>query len=401
VALPVFEYKGKSVSGTVVQGNLRAKSRADLERMLRANRILVSSVSRKPSDLNIRIGTGIKKIHVSRFTRQFATMIGAGLPMVQCLDILAQQMEAPEMRKIVGEIKESVQSGTTLSEAMRKHKKVFDDLYVNMVEAGEVGGALDTILVRLANYREKADQLARKVKGALVYPVVVSIVAIGVTIAMLKFIVPVFAKMFSDLGAELPEPTLIILGLSDFINDYFWVMILGALTIVTAVKLYGKTSKGRLNLDRIKLMLPAVGTLIRKSSVARFSRTLGTLISSGVSILDALDTTARTAGNRVVHDAIKKATVAIAEGDTITGPLKDSGVFPPMVIQMISVGEKTGGLDDMLNKIADFYDEEVDAAVTALTSMIEPAVIVVMGAVIGGILISMYLPMFDIIGKIN
>jgi type IV pilus assembly protein PilC len=399
--LPVFEYKGKSVSGTVVQGNLRAKSRADLERMLRANRILVSSVSRKPSDLNIRIGTGIKKSHVSRFTRQFATMIGAGLPMVQCLDILAQQMEAPEMRKIVGEIKESVQSGTTLSEAMRKHKKVFDDLYVNMVEAGEVGGALDTILVRLANYREKADQLARKVKGALVYPVVVSIVAIGVTIAMLKFIVPVFAKMFSDLGAELPEPTLIILGLSDFINDYFWVMILGALTIVTAVKLYGKTSKGRLNLDRIKLMLPAVGTLIRKSSVARFSRTLGTLISSGVSILDALDTTARTAGNRVVHDAIKKATVAIAEGDTITGPLKDSGVFPPMVIQMISVGEKTGGLDDMLNKIADFYDEEVDAAVTALTSMIEPAVIVVMGAVIGGILISMYLPMFDIIGKIN
>jgi type IV pilus assembly protein PilC len=399
--LPVFEYKGKSVSGTVVQGNLKAKSRADLERMLRSNRILVTSVSRKPSDLNIRIGTGIKKIHISRFTRQFATMIGAGLPMVQCLDILSQQMEAPELRKIVGEVKESVQSGTTLSEALRKHKKVFDDLYVNMVEAGEVGGALDTILVRLANYREKADALARKVKGALVYPIVVSIVATGVTIAMLKFIVPVFAKMFSDLGAELPEPTLIILGLSDFINDYFWFMILGAAAVFAAVKLYGRTSKGRLNLDRFKLVLPAVGTLIRKSSVARFSRTLGTLISSGVSILDALDTTARTAGNRVVHDAIKKATVAIAEGDTITGPLKESGVFPPMVVQMISVGEKTGGLDEMLNKIADFYDEEVDAAVTALTSMIEPVVIVVMGAVIGGILIAMYLPMFDIIGKIG
>ena len=399
--MPVFEYKGKSVSGTVVQGNLKAKNRMDLERMLRANRILVTSVSKKPSDLNIRIGTGIKKIHISRFTRQFATMIGAGLPMVQCLDILAEQMEAPEMRKIVSEVKESVQSGTTLSEAMRKHKKVFDDLYVNMVEAGEVGGALDTILVRLANYREKADALARKVKGALVYPVVVSIVAIGVTIAMLKFIVPVFAKMFSDLGAELPEPTLIILGLSDFINDYFWFMILGVLALVAAVKLYGRTSKGRLNLDKLKLMLPAVGNLIRKSSVARFSRTLGTLISSGVSILDALDTTARTAGNRVVHDAIKKATVSIAEGDTITGPLKESGVFPPMVIQMISVGEKTGGLDEMLNKISDFYDEEVDAAVTALTSMIEPVVIVVMGAVIGGILIAMYLPMFDVIGKIG
>ncbi len=235
--MPVFEYKGKSVSGTVVQGNLKAKSRVDLERMLRSNRILVTSVSRKPSDLNIRIGTGIKKIHISRFTRQFATMIGAGLPMVQCLDILSQQMEAPELRKIVGEVKESVQSGTTLSEALRKHKKVFDDLYVNMVEAGEVGGALDTILVRLANYREKADALARKVKGALVYPIVVSIVAIGVTIAMLKFIVPVFAKMFSDLGAELPGPTQIILGLSDFNNDYFLIMVLGAIAVFTAADL--------------------------------------------------------------------------------------------------------------------------------------------------------------------
>lgn len=399
--MPVFEYKGKSVSGTAVQGNLKAKNRAELERMLRANRILVTSVSKKPSDLNIRIGTGIKKVHISRFTRQFATMISAGLPMVQCLDILAQQMEAPEMRKIVGEVKESVQSGTTLSEALRKHKKVFDDLYVNMVEAGEIGGALDTILVRLANYREKADSLARKVKGAMVYPIVVSIVALGVTIAMLKFIVPVFAKMFSDLGAELPGPTQVILGFSDFINDYFSYMILGIVALVVAVKLYGRTSKGRLNIDRFKLMVPAIGTLIRKSSVARFSRTLGTLISSGVSILDALDTTARTAGNRVVHDAIKKATISIAEGDTITGPLKESGVFPPMVVQMISVGEKTGGLDEMLNKIADFYDEEVDAAVTALTSLIEPVVIVVMGAVIGGILIAMYLPMFDIIGKID
>jgi type IV pilus assembly protein PilC len=310
-------------------------------------------------------------------------------------------MEAPELRRRVGEIKESVQSGTTLSEALRKHKKVFDDLYVNMVEAGEVGGALDTILVRLANYREKADALARKVKGAMVYPIVVSIVAVGVTLAMLKFIVPVFAKMFSDLGASLPTPTLMVLNLSDFINDYFWLMILGAVGAFAVVKLYGRTTNGRLRLDQIKLMIPLIGTLIRKSSVARFARTLGTLISSGVSILDALDTTAKTAGNRVVQDAIKKATVSIAEGDTITGPLKECGVFPPMVVQMISVGEKTGGLDEMLSKIADFYDEEVDAAVSALTSMIEPVVIVIMGAVIGGILIAMYLPMFDIIGKIG
>lgn len=399
--MPVFEYKGKSVSGAVVQGHLKARDKGELERILRGNRILVTSVSRKPSDLNIKIGTGIKKIHISRFTRQFATMIGAGLPMVQCLDILAQQMEAAELRKIVAEVRESVQSGTTLSEALRKHRKVFDDLYVNMVEAGEVGGALDTILVRLANYREKADALARKVKGAMVYPAIVSIVAIGVTLAMLKFIVPTFAKMFSDLGAELPEPTQIVLAFSDFINDYFWFMILGFVGLIVAINLYGRTSTGRLNIDKFKLRLPAIGTLIRKSSVARFSRTLGTLISSGVSILDALDTTAKTAGNRVVHDAIKKATVSIAEGDTITGPLKDSGVFPPMVIQMISVGESTGGLDEMLNKIADFYDEEVDAAVSTLTSMIEPVVIVIMGVIIGGILIAMYLPMFDIIGKIG
>jgi type IV pilus assembly protein PilC len=399
--LPVFEYKGKSASGAAVQGQTKARNRGELERMLRSNRILVSSISRKPSDINIKIGTGIKKIHISRFTRQFATMIGAGLPMVQCLDILAEQMEAPEFRKIIAQIKESVQSGTTLSEALRKHKKVFDDLYVNMVEAGEIGGALDTILVRLANYREKADALARKVKGALVYPVVVTIVALGATIGMLKYIVPTFAKMFSDLGAQLPGPTLFVLALSDWINSHFGVIIFSALGLVVAYKLIGRTDKGRFQIDSAKLKIPMIGTLIRKTAVARFSRTLGTLLSSGVSILDALDTTAKTAGNRVVHDAIKKATVSIAEGDTITAPLKESGVFPPMVVQMISVGEKTGGLDEMLTKIADFYDEEVDAAVAALTSMIEPVVIVVMGAVIGGILIAMYLPMFDIIGQIN
>jgi type IV pilus assembly protein PilC len=328
-------------------------------------------------------------------------MIGAGLPMVQCLDILAEQMEAAELRKIVADVKESVQGGTTLSEALRKHKKVFDDLYVNMVEAGEVGGALDTILVRLANYREKADALTRKVKGAMVYPILVSIVAISATLGMLKWIVPTFAKMFHDLGAQLPGPTVAVLNISKFVNDYFVYMIAAIVVAIVAYKMIGRTPNGRLQIDKMKLRIPAIGTLIRKSSVARFSRTLGTLISSGVSILDALDTTARTAGNRVVHDAIKKASLSIAEGDTITGPLKESGVFPPMVIQMISVGEKTGGLDDMLNKIADFYDDEVDAAVAALTSMIEPVVIVVMGAVIGGILIAMYLPMFDIIGQIN
>ena len=399
--MPVFEYKGKTVTGSQVEGELKVKDRAELERILRRNKILVDKVNRKASQVSIKIGSGVKKIHVSRFTRQFATMIGAGLPMVQCLDILSKQMDSQEFCKIIGEIKESVSSGSTLSEAMSKHKKVFDELYVNMVEAGEMGGALDTILVRLANYREKADALTRKVKGALVYPAVVSIVATGVTIAMLTFIVPIFAKMFSNLGAELPAPTQVVLQISEFIQSYFLVMLGVVVAGIVGLRMMLKNEEGRFQFDKFMLKTPIFGDLIRKSAVARFTRTLGTLIQSGVTILDALEITAKTAGNKVLQRAIKKSVVSIAEGDTITNPLKESGVFPPMVIQMIGVGEKTGGLDDMLSKIADFYDEEVDAAVHALTSMIEPMVIVLMGIVIGGILIAMYLPMFDIIGKIS
>jgi type IV pilus assembly protein PilC len=399
--LPVFTYKGKTLAGTLVSGELKAKNRGDLERTLRSKKILVSSVSTKPSQINLRIGTGIKKIHISRFTRQFATMIGAGLPMVQCLEILSQQMESVELRRVVGEVKESVQAGTTLAEALSRHKKVFDDLYVNMVDAGEIGGALDTILVRLAVYREKADALARKVKGAMVYPAVVMTVAIAVTFIMLTYIVPIFAKMFAGFGAELPAPTRIVLSLSGFIRSNILTGLGLLVALIIAYRYYSKTPSGRLNIDRVKLKVPLLGDLIRKSAIARFSRTLSTLISSGVSILDALDITARASGNRVIHDAIKKSVLSIAEGETITRPLKDSKVFPPMVIQMISVGEKTGGLDEMLSKIADFYDEEVDAAVAALTSIIEPVIIVFMGIVIGGILIAMYLPMFDIIGQIS
>ncbi len=399
--MPVFEYKGKTVTGSPIEGELKAKDRAELERILRRNKVLVDKISRKPSQINIKFGSGIKKVHISRFTRQFATMIGAGLPMVQCLDILSKQMDSPEFRRIIAEIKDSVSSGSTLSEAMKKHTKAFDDLYVNMVEAGEMGGALDTILVRLAGYREKADSLARKIKGAMVYPAVVSVVAIGATVAMLTFIVPVFAKMFSGLGAELPGPTQMVLNLSQLLQR-FYPIILGAIVAgFIALRLTLKNDQGRLYFDKFMLKTPIFGDLIRKAAVARFTRTLGTLIQSGVTILDALEITAKTAGNRVLQVAIKKSVISIAEGDTITSPLKESGVFPPMVIQMISVGEKTGGLDEMLSKIADFYDEEVDAAVSALTGLIEPVVIVVMGAVIGGILIAMYLPMFDIIGKIN
>lgn len=399
--MPVYEYKGKTLAGALVQGELTAGSREELERVLRQNRILVSSIRKKPAELKIKIGTGIKKVDISRFTRQFATMIGAGLPMVQCLEILATQMESKELCHIISQVKESVQGGSTLAEALGRHPKVFDHLYVNMVEAGEMGGALDTILVRLAVYREKADALVRKVKGAMVYPTVVAVVAIGVTIAMLTFIVPVFAKMFGGLGAELPKPTQIVLGISNFLKGYFLYLVLGTFAFVAGFIYWVRTESGRAMFDAGLLKAPIFGNLVRKSSVARFTRTLGTLISSGVSILDALEITAKTAGNVVIAKAIRKSVLSIAEGDTITAPLKETGVFPPMVTQMISVGEKTGGLDEMLNKIADFYDEEVDQAVSALTSLIEPVIIVFMGAIIGGILIAMYLPMFDIIGKIG
>jgi type IV pilus assembly protein PilC len=398
--MPVFEYKGKTLAGAVVQGELAAGNRDELERLLRQNRILVSSIRKKPAELKIKLGTGIKKVDISRFTRQFATMIGAGLPMVQCLEILGTQMENKELCRIISEVKESVQGGSTLSEALGRHPKVFDHLYVNMVEAGELGGALDTILVRLAVYREKSDALVRKVKGAMVYPSVVVFAAIGATIAMLTFVVPTFAKMFGSLGAELPKPTLIILGISNFLRTNILFIFLGIVASAAGFIYWVRTESGRAIFDAFLIKSPVFGNLVRKSSVARFTRTLGTLLASGVSILDAMEITARTAGNVVVANAIKKSVLSIAEGDTITAPLKETGVFPPMVTQMISVGEKTGGLDEMLQKIADFYDEEVDEAVSALTSLIEPLIIVVIGAIIGGILIAMYLPMFDIIGKI-
>jgi type IV pilus assembly protein PilC len=399
--VPIFEYKGKTVSGRQVQGERKAKNKAEVERYLRRNKILANQISKKPSEIRIKIGSGIKKIAISRFTRQFATMIGAGLPMVQCLEILANQLDSPEFRKIAAKVKEDVQSGSTLSEALSKHKKIFDDLYVNMVEAGEIGGALDTILVRLANYREKADRLARKVKGALVYPIVVAIVAIGVTFAMLTFIVPVFAKMFAGLGAELPGPTQMVLDMSNFLRSNLVTIAVLVIAGAVAFRFALKNPDFAYKFDNFKLHMPLLGDLIRKNAISRFTRTLSTLLSSGVSILDALDITAKTSGNLVIQKAIRKSMYSIAEGETITQPLRDSGVFPPMVTQMISVGEKTGGLDEMLARIADFYDEEVDAAVAALTSIIEPVIIVVMGGVIGAILIAMYLPMFDIIGKIS
>ena len=399
--MPVFGYKGKTLGGATVSGELQAKSQTELQKILRSNKILVSSITRKSSPINIRMGGRIKKVHISRFTRQFATMIGAGLPLIQCLEILSQQSDSQQLREIIDKVRQSVQSGSTLADALSRHKKAFDDLYVSMVDAGEIGGALDQILLRLAAYREKADALARKVKGALAYPSVIVTVAIGVTFVMLTYIVPIFAKMFQGLGAELPAPTQMVLNLSAFLKGNILTGLILFVALFIFYRWYSKTDKGRLLIDKVKLRTPLLGSLLRKTAISRFTRTLGTLIQSGVSILDALEITAKTAGNRVIHDAIKRSVVSIAEGETITHPLKETGVFPPMVTQMIAVGEKTGGLDEMLQKIADFYDEEVDAAVAALTSIIEPVIIVLMGLVIGGILIAMYLPMFEIIGAIS
>ncbi|MBI4364079.1 MAG: type II secretion system F family protein, partial [Candidatus Latescibacteria bacterium] len=336
------------------------------------------------------------------FTRQFATMINAGLPLVQCLDILSKQTEKPEFRHVIAQVMRDVEAGTTLAEALGKkdHSKVFDELFVNMVEAGEAGGILDNILQRLATYIEKAEALKRKIKGAMVYPAVVLTVAVLATSFMLIFIIPTFARMFTGFGAELPLPTKIVMGLSSFLRAYWWAMLAGIFGVVVGLQRYYKTEKGHMQIDALLLKIPVLGDVLRKGAVARFTRTLATLISSGVPILNGLEITARTSGNRVIQAAIMAARASIREGETIAAPLRQATVFPPMVVQMISVGEETGALDDMLTRIADFYDDEVDTAVDSLTSLIEPIMIVVMGTIVGGMVVAMYLPMFKLINVV-
>ncbi|RKZ35029.1 type II secretion system F family protein [bacterium] len=399
--MPIFEYSGRTASGQSVSGALEAKSKQELISLLRKQRVIVTKVKKKPKQMDIVIGSGVKSVEISRFTRQFAVMIEAGLPLVQCLDILATQTPNKIFGKKLADIRDSVSSGSTLANAMAKHKKIFDDLYVNMVEAGEVGGALETILKRLADYREKSDTIRRKVKGALTYPAIVSGMLVLIAWVMLTFIVPIFAGMFESLGAELPKPTQIVINISNWLKSNMILLIAIMISIFVAYKLLMKNQKTRFYLDLVKLRMPVFGPLVRKTAVARFSRTLSTLQQSGVNIIDALNITSKTAGNSVLEKAIKDAIISISQGETITAPLEESKVFPPMVIQMINVGEKTGNMDEMLARVADFYDEEVDAAVEALTSLIEPIMTVVMGIVVGGLLIAMYLPMFDIIGKIK
>ncbi len=398
-----FVWKGRTPAGEIMSGELAAQNKQELINQLRRRRILITSVAEKSAgsrEIRLRPPRVTTK-ELSVVTRQFATMINAGLPLVQCLSILAQQADNPYFKKVISEVMGNVETGMTLAEALAKHPNVFSRLYINMVEAGESGGVLDTIFQRLAVYLEKAEALRRKVKGAMTYPAVVLFVAVGATSFMLLFIIPTFAKMFADFGGTLPMPTQIVLGLSNILRTWWWLMAGGVVGAVFGIKSYYKRDKGRRVIDRFMLRIAVLGNVIRKAAVARFTRTLGTLISSGVPILEGLEITARTAGNAVVEEAILKTRGSISEGNTIAEPLRSCAVFPPMVTQMVAVGEETGALDEMLSKIADFYEDEVDAAVEALTAVIEPAMIIIMGVVVGGMLVAMYLPMFKLITVIS
>jgi type IV pilus assembly protein PilC len=403
--VPVYVWKGRTVAGEVQTGELTFENQDEVLAALRKKRIIITSVREKPRDLKFslpKFGSGVSTRDLAIFTRQFATMINAGLPLVQCLDILSKQTEKEDFRTIIGQTMREVEAGTTLAEALAKkeNNKVFDELFVNMVEAGEAGGILDDILQRLATFIEKAEALKRKIQGAMVYPAVVMTVAVLATAFMLIFIIPTFARMFTAFGGDLPLPTKIVMGLSSFLRSFWWVILGVIVGLAFTIRRYYATERGHMQIDRLLLRVPVLGDVIRKGAVARFTRTLGTLISSGVPILTGLEITARTAGNRVVQEAIMAARASIREGETISAPLRQSNVFPPMVVQMISVGEETGALDDMLTRIADFYDSEVDTAVDALTSLIEPVMIVFMGAVVGGMVIAMYLPMFKLINVV-
>jgi type IV pilus assembly protein PilC len=359
------------------------------------------SVREQPKSLNISFGGGITTRDVVIFTRQFATMINAGLPLVQSLNILAQQTENKKLAEVTKAVVYDVEAGNTLADALAKHPKAFSDLYTNMVAAGEAGGILDTILNRLAEFLEKNDAIVRKVKGAMVYPAVIISVA-GLAIAILLiFVIPTFEEMFASVNMELPLPTRGVIGLSNLLTNWWFAIIGAGGLLVLAIRQYYSTSNGRKAIDSLMLNAPVLGDLLRKSAVSRFTRTLGTLVSSGVSILDGLEITAKTAGNRVIHDAVMSSRQSIAGGESISAPHEESGVFPPMVISMISVGEQTGGLDEMLSKIADFYDAEVDVAVSALLSLMEPIMIVVLGVVVGGIIVAMYLPIFDMVNAVQ
>ncbi len=398
--MPVFNWKARTRQGAMKTGEMEAANDAAVMAQLRAQLLNPVSVKKKPKDISEYLPflkPGIQTKEMVIFTRQFATMIDAGLPLVQCLEILRDQQENPTFKAIIRQIKEDVEQGSTFADALGKHPKAFDALFVNLVAAGEVGGILDTIMNRLAVYLEKADALARKVKGAMVYPVTVSVVAMGVVVLMLVKVIPTFEKMFADFGGTLPGPTQVVISISNWMQE--WIGLILGLAFVTVTVFFQarkRSLKFRRATDAIALKLPVFGSLLRKVAVARFTRTLGTMIASGVPILDGLDIVSRTAGTVVVEEALQDVKAAISEGKTIAEPLGECDVFPAMVVQMIAVGEETGAMENMLGKIADFYDDEVDTAVDALTSLLEPVMMVGLGGTVGGLLVAMYLPIFKI-----
>jgi type IV pilus assembly protein PilC len=400
--MPAYVWKGKTRDGKAVSGERVADSKEAVMALLRRDQILVSSVKEKGKEMAIpKFGGGVPAKSLAVFTRQFSVMIDAGLPLVQCLEILGTQQDNKTFAKILQQTRMDVEGGASLADAMRKHPKAFDELYVNMIAAGEAGGILDTILKRLATYIEKAVKLKGQVKGAMVYPVaVISIAAIVIAVIMWK-VIPTFASMFEGLGAQLPLPTRIVIAISNWFVRLLPFIVIGIILFVIFFKRYYATHGGRRVIDRIVLKLPILGVLMQKIAVARFCRTLATLVSSGVPILDGLEITARTSGNAIIEDAIMAVRKGVEGGLTIAQPLKDSGVFPPMVVQMIGVGEQTGALDAMLSKIADFYEEEVDQAVANLLTLMEPVMILFLGTTVGGIVIAMYLPLFDLISKLT
>ena len=401
--LQAWVWEGKTKTGEIKRGELEAADEAAVQQRLRSMALANVKIKKKPMSLSFKLPglNGIAQKDLVIFTRQFATMIDAGLPLVQCLDILATQLDNLAFRDVLSKVKGRVESGSTLADALGDHPKVFDTLYVQLVAAGEIGGILDTILNRLAQYIEKNEKLKAKVKGAMVYPSVVLVVAVVVTVVLLLFVTPTFEKMFKDFGGTMPAPTQIVIDISKWLQHYIIYMVIGLIGASFAFRAYLNWPKGREQWDAFTIRTPIFGPLIRKVAVARFTRTLGTMISSGVPILDAMEVVAKTAGNSVIEKAIRYTKEKISEGKTIVQPLAETKVFPPMVVQMIGVGEATGAMDQMLTKIADFYDDEVDAAVGALTSLIEPVMMVFLGGVVGGFLIAMYLPIFSIAGSIK
>jgi len=402
--MAVYVWEGKNFRGAVQKGEMEAANEAAVKSTLRGQKIQVIKVKAKPKDLLENVSFLQPKVGgktLSVFTRQFATMIDAGLPLIQALDILGSQEPNPTLKKAIGRIRGDVESGSTLSNAMKKHPKIFSDLYVSLVAAGEMGGMLDTILARLATYIEKAEKLKGKVKGAMVYPSVVLTISIIVIAILLIFVIPVFQEMFEGLGGELPYLTQVVVDISHFLRTNIIYILVALALLYFAFIRFRATEKGRFTVDKTLLGLPVFGSLLKKSAIASFTRTLGTMTSSGVPILDGLGIVAGTSGNKVVEQAILDTRTSISEGKTIAEPLGKSGIFPPMVTQMISVGESTGALDTMLDKIADFYEDEVDAAVEALTSLIEPFMMVFLGGTIGVMLAAMYLPIFKLAGAIG